>query len=97
MRISIIIPVYNAAKYLRECLESVCVAAEKVEAEVICVDDGSTDGSAEILDEFQKEVVVGGGRTPTEESREAIAMRGVGNGISFIRKMPGRGRHEMPH
>ena len=52
MRISIIIPIYNAAKYLRECLGSVCDAAEKVKGEIICVDDGSTDGSGEIIDEY---------------------------------------------
>ena len=64
MRFSIIIPVYNVAPYLRECLDSVCVAAENVErlngckgekldegVEVICVDDGSTDASGAILDE----------------------------------------------
>ena len=51
MRISVIVPVYNVAPYLRECLES--IAGRRVE--VICVDDGSTDGSAEILDEFQRE------------------------------------------
>lgn len=59
--ISVVVPVYNAAKYLRECLDSVRVATEKVEAEVICVDDGSTDGSAEILDEFRKKVEGNGG------------------------------------
>ena len=51
VKISIIVPVYNVAPYLRECLES--IAGRRVE--VICVDDGSTDGSAEILDEFQRE------------------------------------------
>lgn len=54
MKVSIIIPVYNAAKSLRECLDSVCVAAEKVEAEIICVDDGSTDESGAILDEYAR-------------------------------------------
>ena len=62
---SIVIPVHNAAPYLRECLDSVACAAENVEklkgckveksgegVEVICVDDGSTDGSGAILDEY---------------------------------------------
>ena len=63
VRFSVIIPVYNVAPYLRECLSSVAVAAENVEKlkgckvekwnlEVICVDDGSTDGSGKILDEY---------------------------------------------
>ena len=60
---SIVVPVYNVAPYLRACLDSVCVAAEQAGngergtgnrcgVEVICVDDGSTDGSSEILDEY---------------------------------------------
>lgn len=53
-KFSIIIPVYNVAPYLRECLDSVCVAAEKARVEILCVDDGSTDGSGEILDEYAK-------------------------------------------
>lgn len=48
---SIIIPVYNVAPYLRECLDSV-LAQTFTDWEAICIDDGSTDGSGEILDEY---------------------------------------------
>ena len=47
-RISVIIPVHNAKSYLRECLDSILSQTEK-NIEVLCVDDGSTDGSTEIL------------------------------------------------
>lgn len=53
MKISIIIPVYNAAQYLKECLESVLTQTIK-EIEVICINDGSTDDSLEILNQFQQ-------------------------------------------
>ena len=51
MLLSVIIPVYNAAPYLAECLESILAQLPK-DAEVICVDDGSTDNSAAILESF---------------------------------------------
>jgi len=51
MKLSVIIPVCNAAPYLRECLSSVCLP----DVEVIAVDDGSTDASGEILDQFSAE------------------------------------------
>ncbi len=49
--ISIIIPVYNVEAYLRECVDSV-LAQTYSDLEIILVDDGSTDGSAAICDEY---------------------------------------------
>ncbi len=52
-KVSIIIPVYNVEKYLKECLNSVVNQTLK-EIEIICVDDGSTDNSLSILEEYAK-------------------------------------------
>lgn len=49
IEISVIIPIYNAEKYLRQCLESL-EAQSFQRFEVICIDDGSTDGSREIVE-----------------------------------------------
>lgn len=49
--ISVIIPIYNVEKYLRECLDSV-VGQDFVDKEVILVDDGSKDSSGAICDEY---------------------------------------------
>ena len=51
---SIIIPVYNVAPYLRECLDSI-LAQTFTDWECLCVDDGSTDASTEILDEYTRQ------------------------------------------
>lgn len=49
--VSVIIPVYNAEKYVRETLDCVCNQTLR-DIEIICVDDGSTDGSLAILEEY---------------------------------------------
>ena len=51
-KVSVIIPVYNTELYLRQCLDSV-VNQTLREIEIICVDDGSTDSSLEILREYE--------------------------------------------
>ena len=51
MKFSIIIPLYNKAPYIRKALESV-LAQTYIDYEVIVVDDGSTDGGAEIAESF---------------------------------------------
>lgn len=55
---SVIVPVYNVAPYLRECLDSLLRSAKKavetedVLIEFICINDGSTDGGDKILEEY---------------------------------------------
>lgn len=51
--VSVIIPVYNTAKFLPKCIDSLRNQT-LVNIEIICVDDGSTDGSGEILDQYAK-------------------------------------------
>lgn len=53
VKVSIIIPVYNVEKYLRECMDTV-IGQTLREIEIICINDGSADHSLEILKEYQK-------------------------------------------
>lgn len=51
-KVSVIVPVYNTEKYLNRCLDSL-VGQTLEEIEIVAIDDGSTDGCARILDEYQ--------------------------------------------
>lgn len=53
VEISILVPVYNVEKYLEACLDSI-LAQTFTDFEVICMDDGSTDKSGDILDEYMR-------------------------------------------
>ncbi len=54
MLFSIVIPVYNVEKYLNECVESILTQLESIEndCEILLIDDGSTDKSARICDDY---------------------------------------------
>ena len=53
-KVSVVVPVYNVEKYLVECLDSIKGQTLK-DIEIICVDDGSSDRSSRILDQFAQE------------------------------------------
>lgn len=76
MKLSIIVPVYNVAKFLPRCLDSVLAAkkaATEVETEIICVNDGSTDNSAEVLSKYSSQVKI-----ITQENRGLGPARNAG-------------------
>lgn len=51
IKVSVIVPIFNAAEYLEKCLDSIISQTLK-EIEIILIDDGSTDGSAEICKKY---------------------------------------------
>ena len=74
-KISVILPVYNVEKYLRQCLDTIIGQTLK-EIEILCVDDGSTDNSAKILEEYaQKDQRV---KVFTQKNAGAGAARNLG-------------------
>ena len=52
-KISVIVPVYNVEQYIEKCLISILSQTYK-NLEIICVNDGSTDASGRICDDFAK-------------------------------------------
>ncbi len=54
IKVSVIIPVYNGSRWLRQCLDSVCAQTLR-EIQIICIDDASTDETPAILREFEQQ------------------------------------------
>lgn len=52
VKVSVVMPVYNVKNYIEECLDSL-INQTLEEIEIICVDDGSTDGTLELLHEYE--------------------------------------------
>ena len=87
IKVSVIIPVYNVESYLRECLESILNQSLR-ELELICIDDGSTDGSLAILREFEKKDPRVQVLTQTNQGGGAARNKGIaiakGKYLSFL-------------
>lgn len=85
-KISIIIPVYNSQQYLEQCLSSVILQTYP-NLEIICVDDGSTDGSGEIVDQFaqrDKRIIALHQKNAGESNARNVALeRATGDYIGF--------------
>ena len=86
VKVSVIVPIYNAEKYLEQCLDSI-VAQTLKEIEIILIDDGSTDGSAEICKKYLSDFRV----TYYHKENEGLAaarddgmMRAKGEYIGFV-------------
>ena len=87
IKISVIIPIYNTEKYIKECLNSIINQTLK-EIEIICINDGSTDNSLKILEQYaqkDKRIII----LNQENSGSAIARNKAiniakGEYLSFI-------------
>ena len=82
-QVSVIIPVYNDARNLRTCLNGLRGSLE-APLECIVVDDGSTDGSAEVARECGAKVLSTGGRKGPAVARNIGAQAAIGDILLFI-------------
>lgn len=71
IKISVIIPIYNVEKYIKQCLESV-INQTLADIEIICIDDGSTDNSLQILEEYAR----------VDKRFKVISQKNEGQGIA---------------
>lgn len=85
--VSVIVPVYNVEKYLRQCLDSILGQTYK-NLEVIIVDDGSTDSSANIIKEYKKKddriVVISQKNQGLSAARNVGIKKANGDYIMFV-------------
>ncbi len=85
--ISVIVPCYNAAPYLRACLDSLCAQTER-DIEIIVVDDGSTDGSGAIADAYAAQeprvAVLHGDNRGVSAARNAGLAAARGDRVAFV-------------
>lgn len=85
-KISIVIPIYNTAPYLERCLSSI-ISQTYDNLQIICVDDGSTDGSGEIVDRFaerdKRVVAIHKQNAGVSSARNAGLKQAVGEYIAF--------------
>lgn len=87
IKVSIIIPVFNTEKYLRRCMDSV-MNQTLTDIEIICVDDGSTDQSLQILNEYSQKddrvIVVHKENEGPTAARKTGLDRAVGEYVGFV-------------
>lgn len=84
--ISVIIPVYNTEPYLKDCIDSV-LGQDYDDFEVICVNDGSTDGSLELLSSYAKNKkikIISQANKGRSAARNAGIFCSSGNLICFV-------------
>ena len=85
--ISIIVPVYNAEKYLNRCIDSI-LKQTFTDLEIILVDDGSTDDSLKICEEYQKQddriIVIHKDNGGSTSARKAGVRIAKGAYIAFV-------------
>lgn len=86
-KVSIIVPVYNVAPYLRQCMDSL-VGQTYRNLEIICVNDGSTDASGEILEQYaeadSRVLAIHTENAGVASARNTALSRAAGEYVTFV-------------
>ena len=84
MKISVIIPAYNEAKYLGACLESIERQRVTEVCEVIVVDNGSTDATVKIAEKFSGVRIISELRKGVNKARERGRLSAIGDILAYL-------------
>ncbi len=82
-KVSIIIPAYNAEKYIRQCISSVLLQ-DYPNIEVIVINDGSTDGTLDIIKQFKDVFLINQNNSGVSAARNAGLRAATGDYIAFL-------------
>lgn len=82
--LSVVMPVYNGLEYLKQSLPALLAAKDEAMLEVLVVDDGSTDGSAEYARECGARVLPSGGRLGPAGARNVAVREARGEVVLFV-------------
>lgn len=87
--LTIIIPCYNAEKYIKRCLDSIFVDNDATGVQVICVNDGSTDKTAESLNDYNNALndrilILSQPNSGVGASRNAALDKALGQWLAFV-------------
>ena len=91
IKVSVVIPVYNAEKYLCECLDSAAGQTLR-DVEILCIDDGSTDNSAAVVAQYIKKDPRIRLIRQENSGSGAARNRGIRTARGGIHRVSGRGR-----
>ena len=75
MKVSIVIPVYNERAFIEEVL--LRVQAVQLDKEILVIDDGSTDGTRALLQEFEQAQSAGQHEVPVQNGKALLALEGI--------------------
>lgn len=85
--LSVIVPVYNVEPYISRCLSSIIRQSYK-ELEIICVNDGSTDNSEDLIKEYQKKdsriVLINKENAGLVSARKAGLQKSIGKYVTYV-------------
>jgi len=85
--LSVIVPVYNVEEYIGKCLDSI-LAQKRLPEEILCVNDGSTDGSLAVLKEYETKSslirIINKENGGLVSARKAGLLQATGDYISYI-------------